>query len=271
MKTETSLPIADIIIGNRFRKDMGDIAALAETIKSVGMLQPVAINAKKQLVSGQRRLEAAKLLGWTEVPTHVVDNMEDLVRMIEAEEAENTCRKPFTPEEAVDIGRTREELLKPAAEAKIREAGKHGEEGGRGHKKNPLGDSPKGFDPPVEKRRSTTKAAKSVGMGRHKFEQAGTVVDAAREKPETFGPILEEMNTTGNVQGAYKKVQGIQNGTTKKPAVRTFTTSRWEEITKALDKLKQLGNVSTHMFSRLDVRAAINNLYELMHKNSKSS
>ncbi len=37
-------PIADIKLGQRHRKDLGDIEALAASIKEVGLLHPVVIN-----------------------------------------------------------------------------------------------------------------------------------------------------------------------------------------------------------------------------------
>lgn len=47
-----------IIVGERFRKDIGDIDALAESIKEVGMLQPIVIDASGHLIAGYRRLLA---------------------------------------------------------------------------------------------------------------------------------------------------------------------------------------------------------------------
>jgi ParB-like chromosome segregation protein Spo0J len=38
------MKISDIKIGERFRKDLGDIQTLANSIKEIGLLQPVVIN-----------------------------------------------------------------------------------------------------------------------------------------------------------------------------------------------------------------------------------
>ena len=66
--TETRA-IADIQIGKRHRKDMGDLPALAESIRAEGLLQPVGITGAGELVFGERRLAACRdLLGWARDP-----------------------------------------------------------------------------------------------------------------------------------------------------------------------------------------------------------
>ena len=62
------LRISEIKIGQRFRKDLGDIDSLAESIKEIGLLHPPVVNERNELVAGYRRLEACKLLGWREIP-----------------------------------------------------------------------------------------------------------------------------------------------------------------------------------------------------------
>jgi ParB-like nuclease domain len=51
------LPISAVIIGERHRRAMEDIPALASSIKSVGLLQPVVIDSHGTLTAGQRRLK----------------------------------------------------------------------------------------------------------------------------------------------------------------------------------------------------------------------
>ena len=64
------MPIADIEIGPRYRKDMGDIDALADSIKQTGLLQPIVVTPNKTLIAGQRRIEAFKKLGRETIPVH---------------------------------------------------------------------------------------------------------------------------------------------------------------------------------------------------------
>lgn len=107
------LPISAIAIGERVRKDMGDIDGLAESIGRHGLLHPVVVDKDNTLVAGHRRIEAVKRLGWQEIPVTKLD-VEDLLN---AERDENTERKDFTPSEAVAIGRLIEERHKAKIEA----------------------------------------------------------------------------------------------------------------------------------------------------------
>ncbi|RYG15211.1 hypothetical protein EON82_26505, partial [bacterium] len=65
--------IEDIGVGERFRVDLGDLAALAESIREAGLLQPILLNPSLQLVAGVRRLEAYKLLGRDAIPAQIRD------------------------------------------------------------------------------------------------------------------------------------------------------------------------------------------------------
>ena len=92
------IPISKIMIGERFRRDMGDVQELAQSLKE-GLLQPIGVTPKMQLVFGERRLLAAKAIGWTTIPARIVDLPSVLMGQI----AENTMRKAFTVSERVAI------------------------------------------------------------------------------------------------------------------------------------------------------------------------
>ena len=49
------------------------------------------------------------------------------------------------------------------------------------------------------------------------YQRAKAVVVAAKEDPETFGPIAEEMDRTGSVLGAFNKVVDKKSGTRSEP------------------------------------------------------
>ncbi|MCL1993953.1 MAG: ParB N-terminal domain-containing protein [Spirochaetes bacterium] len=92
------VPIEDIIVKNRARKDLVDIDALAESFKRHGQISPIVISKKNVLIAGGRRLEAAKLLGWTTINVSVSE-CESEVEMLELEIEENVQRRDFTIEE----------------------------------------------------------------------------------------------------------------------------------------------------------------------------
>jgi hypothetical protein len=64
--------IADITIGIRHRRDLGDVESLARSIEDIGLLHPIIVDEDGRLLAGARRLAACKHLGWTEIPVKVV-------------------------------------------------------------------------------------------------------------------------------------------------------------------------------------------------------
>ena len=123
--------ISAITIGDRNRRDLGDIEGLAASIAEVGLLHPVVITPGNVLIAGERRLAACAFLRWREVPVTVVD----LDKVVKGEFAENSERKDLTLSEAVAIKRAIEPIER--AEAKERQAAA-GPASGRG-KKNGTG------------------------------------------------------------------------------------------------------------------------------------
>ncbi len=90
-----------ISVGDRARKDLGDIQALAASIEALGLLQPIGIDANYRLVFGERRLRAFEHLGRDAIPARIVD----VASVLLAEHAENEIRKDFTPSERVAIAK----------------------------------------------------------------------------------------------------------------------------------------------------------------------
>lgn len=91
----------DIIkVGNRARKDLGDLDLLADSIAALGLLQPIGIDPNYRLVFGERRLRAVKKLGHETILARIIH----VQSLIAAEHAENEIRKDFTHSERVAIG-----------------------------------------------------------------------------------------------------------------------------------------------------------------------
>ena len=106
-KTEQTIPIESIIIQGRTRKDFGNINLLAESISSIGLLQPIVTNENNELIDGQRRIEAYELLGISEIPCYIVS----LDEIILGEFHANSNRKDFTSSERVAISTAIEEYF----------------------------------------------------------------------------------------------------------------------------------------------------------------
>src|ERR1700675_320022 len=88
-------------VGFRYRKDLGDLRSLADSIAEVGLLHPIVVTPEGRLIAGQRRLEACRMLGWTDVPVTVVD----LYQAARGEAHENFVRKDLLPSEIVALKR----------------------------------------------------------------------------------------------------------------------------------------------------------------------
>ncbi|MBQ5471325.1 MAG: ParB/RepB/Spo0J family partition protein [Treponema sp.] len=104
--------IQDIKIKKRVRKDLGDLEALKNSLRTYGLLNPITINNKYELIAGERRLTAAKALGWTNINAVVVNNLSD-VEQLEMELEENNQRKEFTNEELLEGYNRLEKLRNP--------------------------------------------------------------------------------------------------------------------------------------------------------------
>jgi ParB/RepB/Spo0J family partition protein len=115
MMTETveQVPISKIKAApDNPRKDVGDISELAESMKSAGILQPIVVCERDGgylVVYGARRLAAAALAGFKEVPV-IVRDYDEPTRLI-AMSIENLQREDLSPtEEAGAYQRLLDEL-----------------------------------------------------------------------------------------------------------------------------------------------------------------
>jgi ParB family chromosome partitioning protein len=55
------------------RRPVRDIQSLADSIKEIGLINPIFITTNYRLIAGLHRLEACKLLGWKEIPAIITD------------------------------------------------------------------------------------------------------------------------------------------------------------------------------------------------------
>jgi hypothetical protein len=198
-----------IKVGERVRKDMGDIEALAESIRELGLLQPIALWPDFTLAGGARRLEAVKRLGWEEVEAHVLKDSADLLERLKAERDENTQRKDFLPTELYEIGREIERVARD--EAKERQATSTGGA-------NPQPRPACGKCPQADNGKSRDKVGESLGVSGRTYEKLKAVIEAAEAEPETFGDLPARMDETGKVDGAFKEMKQRKEPTAPAPA-----------------------------------------------------
>ena len=188
MPTKTpEAEIDAIVIGARFRREPGDIAELAQSIRELGLLSPIGlqrVDDRWHLVYGARRVAACRSLSWTHVPYVEVQ----LARMLDGEFAENELRKPFTPSERLAIAEAMREQV--AAEAAQRVT---------------LGKKTLGST----KGKTSEILAAKVGMSASTLAKVAAVVETAKTVPEAI-PIKEAMDAgTMTVAGAHKAALAI--------------------------------------------------------------
>ena len=189
---------SEIIVGDRYRKDVDrNIRGLVQSIDALGQIQPIVIDSNKNLICGARRLRACELLN-REVWAVVADDADDAIKLLLKERDENTEREPFTPSEAVAIGKAIEAIEKPKAAERT---------GGRPPK------TPAKFAEVIDKGETRHKVAEAVGMSHETLRKATAVVEAASKPdapPEVIAAVAE-MDRTGKVDPAYKKVVHVTN------------------------------------------------------------
>jgi ParB family transcriptional regulator, chromosome partitioning protein len=112
-ETVRQVPVERIVPSGqqpRRRFDPAQIAALARSISAQGVLQPLLVRPHGtrpghfELVAGERRLRALKLLGWTEAPVLARDIPDG--QMLEAALVENLQREQLTPVEEAQAYQT---------------------------------------------------------------------------------------------------------------------------------------------------------------------
>jgi ParB-like chromosome segregation protein Spo0J len=202
----TVMPIADITVGTRHRKDLGDVDSLARSISEIGLLHPVVVTPAGDLIAGQRRLTACKQNGWTHIPVRVVD----LAEIVRGELAENAERKDFLPSEIEAIRRALEPIEKAAAKERM-------SEGGKGGKVSQPSDGPV---------RARDKIGALAGVSGRTVEKIAAIVAAAEAEPKKFSHLVEEMDRTGKVDRAHQQLKVERQREANAASGRSSTPSK---------------------------------------------
>lgn len=194
---------SEIHVGKRFRKTFKHLEEMSRSIEKLiaagqpGLLQPVGVTPKDELIFGERRM-----LGWKQssvalthpLPVRVID----IKAIIVGEYIENDpkLRQNFTLEESVDIVRAmtvkQRELV--AAEQAARPAETRAAPGRKAEAGKASG-------------RVAERAASFVGKDRKTIAKAAAIKDAAEEDPARFGSLLEDMNRTGKADGPFRRLE----------------------------------------------------------------
>jgi N6-adenosine-specific RNA methylase IME4/ParB-like chromosome segregation protein Spo0J len=185
--------IVGIVIGQRHRRDVGDVSSLAASIADIGLLHPIVIDRRtNRLVAGERRLRAFQSLGRERIPATLVD-FDEIVR---GEFAENAERKDFLPSEIEAIRRSLEPIEREAAKRRQAMAG---------------GSAPGNFPEAVAKGQTRDRIGAFAGISGRTVEKIAAVVRAAEAEPERYGHLVEEMDRYRGVDRAYRALRIAQD------------------------------------------------------------
>ena len=255
--------IDDVIVGKRFRKDMGNMYLLQESIGRLGLLQPIVLRKDMTLVCGGRRLEACKALERKQVNAIIVDSFEDELEMLAAERDENTCREEMAVSELVALANSIQEHEEKAA----RERQRHGATAPGKHK-----NASDNLSEASEVGDTRERVAAAVGMSHGTLAKAREVVEAAKDRTlppevrEVAKEAVKEMDETGKVGGAFRKVQEAKGEATKpkKSAPKKLAgkaDDRW--LVDAANLSKQLFAMVHDSAPKCDARDMAENYLEL--------
>lgn len=107
--------IEDIKVNDRIRKDFGNIQELADDIKENGLINPLVVTDSLELIAGERRLRALRLLEYSEIEVRSM-TVKDAEHQLNLEISENETRKDFSKAERIEYARRLERIEKIKAE-----------------------------------------------------------------------------------------------------------------------------------------------------------
>ncbi len=197
----TKLKISEIIIGDRVRKDLGDVDQLANSITEIGLLHPIVVYEKDKkyfLLAGHRRLEAYKKLMHEHIPVSII-TLNDILK---AELHENTVRKNFTFSEMAAL----DDEFAPKVEKEFRK---------REHAGIPLPKLGKGS------KRTSEVMGGYFGKSHATYEKFKTIKKAIKENPEKFNDLGERIDNGMSIEYAHKMVKTTEKANTPTPDLPT--------------------------------------------------
>ncbi|MGL6196675.1 MAG: ParB N-terminal domain-containing protein [Thermoguttaceae bacterium] len=99
------------ITQSKFRRplDAGKVDEIVESIRTVGLINPITLSPDNKLIAGAHRLEAARKLGWSEIDFTVLDTNELAAELAEIDE--NLIRNELDMVTIGELAVRRDEIL----------------------------------------------------------------------------------------------------------------------------------------------------------------
>lgn len=222
------IDIEKVSVGDRIRKDMGDLEELSDDIAKNGLINPPVVTPDFELIAGERRLEAMKKLGYKQVEVRVM-KVEDAEHKLNLEINENENRKDFNKSERIEYARQLERIERVKA-------------------KERMGQGVENF-PQHEEGKTRDLVAEKLGIGSGKqYEKEKYIADNA--DPETLEQWNKEEISTHK---AYTKVKELEKELEESTAANK----------RLADKVVELEQRETEIIEKEVIKKVVPDDYEL--------
>lgn len=248
--------INKINISDRIRKDYGHLEELAEDIKENGLINPPVVTPNYELIAGERRLKACKLLKFQQIEVRVM-SVRDYEHQLRMEISENENRKEFTFSERVDWARRLERVEKEKARQRM-------SLGGQGRENFPTlrardvvaKDSGFGSGKQYEKAKyvaenATADVIQKLDENEISVHKAYTIIKNKLKEAEEKNKQLEE-----SLQEEKKKTAIVETKIIEKEVDRT-DYEKIEELQKELNELQDALNKANQKYDDMKEWASI--------------
>lgn len=247
--------IEKIKIKDRIRKDFGNIQELADDIKENGLINPPVITPDTyELITGERRTRAMKLLGYQQIEVRPMA-VKDAEHQLNLEISENEARKDFSKAERIDYARRLERI--ESLKARERQA------------ISTVGANPQLMEkfPQAENGsvRDIVASKLNIGSGKQ-YEKEKFIVDNSDSlTPEDFAEWDEGKLSTNKAFMKIKKEKELLEEQVKQLELSNQNIQNYERLTCMIPELEEL--IDTGIVTKNTALALMRNLPEMEQKN----
>lgn len=237
------IEIEKIKIKDRIRKDFGNIQELADDIKENGLINPPVITPDTyELITGERRIRAMKLLGYKQIEVRPMA-VKDAEHQLNLEISENEARKDFSKTERIDYARRLERIESLKAEKRMKIG-----------KVDPMETFPQGTTRDI--------VASKLGIGSGKQYEKEKYIADNRDflTPEDFADWDEGKLSTNKAFKKIKEEKELLEEQIKKLELSNQNIQNYEKLTYMIPELEEL--IDTGIVTKTPALAIMNNLSE---------
>ena len=238
------IEIEKIVIKDRIRKDLGDLQELADDITANGLINPPVITPDTyELITGERRIQAMKLLGYKQVEVRPMA-VKDAEHQLNLEISENEARKDFSKSERIDYARRLERIESLKAKERMSDGGKGKEN----------------FPDPKGQTRDIVATKLSIGSGKQYEKEKYISDNRSSLTPEDFADWDEGKLSTNKAFKKIKAEKELLEDKVKELEESNQAILNYEKLTDAIPELEDL--VNTGIVTKDTALAIMQNLSE---------